>query len=67
MRFRGMLYHGADECWTMDSDDALKLLMASNVAMAKERRGRKGPCDGGTVFRDDVAILTLADEHWIGV
>ena len=67
MRFRGTLYHGADECWTMDSDDTLKLLMASNMAMARERQGRKGSCDGGTILRDGVAILTLANEHWVGI
>ena len=67
MRFQGTLYHGADECWTMNSDDALKLLMASNAAMAKERVTRKGRCDGGTIFRDGVLILTLVNEHWVGV
>ena len=51
----------------MDSDDALKLLMASNMAMARERQGRKGSCDGGTILRDGVAILTLANEHWVGI
>lgn len=67
MKFRGTLYHGADECWTMDSDDGLKLLMASNDAMARERQGRKGPCDGGTILRDGTATLTLVNEHWVGV
>lgn len=66
MRFRGTLYHGADECWTMDSDDALlPVLMASNAAMAKERRGRNGPCDGGEVFRDGKKLYTLVNEHWV--
>lgn len=67
MRFRAILYHGADECWSCSDDDLLFVLMASNAAMAKERRGRKGPCDGGTVFRDGKEVMTLVNEHWIDV
>lgn len=64
MRFRAMLYHGADECWWSSDDDLLALLMRSNEAMANERRGRKGPCDGGVVFKDGAQILVLKNEHW---
>jgi hypothetical protein len=39
--------------------------MRSNEAMAKERRGRKGRCDGGVVFQDGAQLYKLKDEHWV--
>ena len=65
MKYRVILYHGADECWSKDGDEALSVLMASNEAMARERRGRKGPCDGGVIFKDGVPWKRLANEHWV--
>ncbi len=67
MKFSARLYHGADECWACDGDDLLSVLMGSNDAMARERIVRKRRCDGGEVFRDGVLILTLVNEHWVGV
>lgn len=67
MKYRAILCHGADECWGMDGEALLPVLMASNVAMAKERQGRKGPCDGGVVFQDGAKIYTLRNEHWIQI
>lgn len=67
MKFRAILYHGADECWGGSGDDLLSVLMKSNETMARERRGRKGPCDGGVVFQDGKAIMGLRNEHWIRV
>lgn len=65
MKYRAILYHGADECWSGDSEQLLPLLMRSNDIMARERRGRKGPCDGGVIFRDGAEWRTLKDEHWV--
>jgi hypothetical protein len=65
MRFRAILYHGADECWSKSGDDLLSVLMASSVALAKERRSRNGTCDGGTVFQEGKEIMTLQNEHWV--
>lgn len=65
MKHRVVLYHGADECWGRDGETLLPLLMASNDAMARERRGPKGRCDGGVVFQDGVVKYTLRDEHWV--
>lgn len=61
------MHHGADECWTESSDDLLALLMSSNAVMAKERRGRKGPVDGGVLFDNGKHVMTLKNEHWIRV
>jgi len=65
MKYRAILYHGADECWSGASETLLPLLMRSNEAMAKERRGRKGRCDGGVVFQDGAQLYKLKDEHWV--
>lgn len=65
MKFRAMLYHGADECWSTSGDALLPVLMASNAAMAKERRDRNWPCDGGEVFCDGKKLYTLVNEHWV--
>lgn len=67
MRFRAILYHGADECWGGSGDELLSLLMASNRAIAKERQGPKGRCDGGVIFQDGAKIYTLRNEHWTRV
>ena len=64
-RYRAAMFHGADECWGGSSDDLLALLMASNAAMAKERRGRNGPVDGGSVFDNGKEVLRLHDGHWV--
>lgn len=66
-RYRAMVFHGPDECWTGSSDDLLALLMGSNAAMAKERRGRKGPVDGGTLFDNGKEVFRLRNEHWVRV
>lgn len=65
MKYRAILYHGADECWSGSSDELLSLLMRTNEVMAQERRGRKGPCDGGVVFTGTVQTHRLKDEHWV--
>ena len=65
MKYRVILYHGADECFSCAGDELLSVLMRSNEAMAKERRGRKGQCDGGVVFLDGKEIYTLNNEHWV--
>lgn len=65
MKFRGTMSRKGVEVWTMESDDGLKILMASNDEMGRRRQDGGGPCDCGTIFRDDVAILTLANEHWV--
>lgn len=67
MKVRATLYHGADECWTGSGDDLLSVLMKSNDAMARERQGRKGLCDGGEVWQDGVQTHFLQDEHWVKV
>ena len=66
-RYRATVFHGPDECWTGSSDDLLALLMSSNAAMAKERRGRKGPVDGGALFDNGKEVLRLHNEHWVRV
>jgi len=65
MKYRAILYHGADECFSCHGDDLLAVLQAAGRAMAKERQGRKGRCDGGTVFQDGATKYTLVDEHWV--
>ena len=65
MKYRAILYHGADECWGGSSDDLLSLLQASNTAMAKARRGPKGTVDGGVLFQDGVVKYRLKNEHWV--
>lgn len=65
MKYRAMLYHGADECWGKSGDELLPILISSNEAMAKERRGPKGPCDGGVIFCNGVATFRLINEHWV--
>lgn len=64
MKYTGIMYHGADECWSTSSNVLLEVLMSSNVAMAKERRGPKGRVDRGTIFQDGVEKYQLKDEHW---
>lgn len=65
MRYRAILYHGADECWSGEGNELLGLLMRSNEAMAKERRGPKGTVDGGVLFQDGKVKMQLKDEHWV--
>lgn len=67
MRFRAILYHGADECWGKSGDDLLALLSQSTWAMAKERQERNWPCDGGVIFDNGVEIYRLSMEHWTKV
>ena len=65
MKHQLILYHGADECFGCSGDELLAVLMRGNEALARERQDRKGPCDGGMVWRDGAEILTLVNEHWV--